>query len=116
MGSLEAEVLAHAQKLSALQAELEAAKNEISVLQNSRGERHRTMSVWNFDIAAWFCVGLTDRGFRAADHQRAERKRRIQVMEMRCYRKILCISYKDHVTNRKSMPRSSRQSDHTKTS
>ena len=28
----------------------------------------------------------------------AELKRRIQAMEMRCYRKILCISYKDHVT------------------
>ena len=29
----------------------------------------------------------------------AEPQRRIQAMEMRCYRKILCISYKDHVTN-----------------
>ena len=31
----------------------------------------------------------------------AELKRRIQAMEMRCYRKILRISYKDHVTNEK---------------
>ena len=29
----------------------------------------------------------------------AELERRIQAMEMRCYRKILRISYKDHVTN-----------------
>ena len=29
----------------------------------------------------------------------AELKRRIQAVEMRCYRKILHISYKDHVTN-----------------
>ena len=29
----------------------------------------------------------------------AELQRRIQAMEMRYYRKILCISYKDHVTN-----------------
>ena len=29
----------------------------------------------------------------------AELKRRIQAMETRCYRKILRISYKDHVTN-----------------
>ena len=29
----------------------------------------------------------------------AELKRRIQALEMRCYRKILHISYKDHVTN-----------------
>ena len=30
---------------------------------------------------------------------KAELQRRIQAMEMRCYRKILYISYKDHVTN-----------------
>ena len=29
----------------------------------------------------------------------AELQRRIQAMEMRCYRTILRISYKDHVTN-----------------
>ena len=29
----------------------------------------------------------------------AERQRRIQAVEMRCYRKVLHISYKDHVTN-----------------
>ena len=41
----------------------------------------------------------------------AELQRRIQATEKRCYLKILCISYKDHVTNKKSMPRSSRQLD-----
>ena len=30
----------------------------------------------------------------------AELQRRIQAMEIRCYRKILRISYKDHVTNK----------------
>ena len=30
----------------------------------------------------------------------AELQRRIHAMEMRCYRKILCISYKAHVTNK----------------
>ena len=29
-----------------------------------------------------------------------ELQRRIQAMEMRCYHKMLCISYKDHVTNK----------------
>ena len=29
----------------------------------------------------------------------AELQRRIQAMEMRCYRKIIRLSYKDHVTN-----------------
>ena len=32
---------------------------------------------------------------------KAELQRRIQATEMRCYRKILHISYKDHVTNEK---------------
>ena len=45
----------------------------------------------------------------------AELQRRIQAMEMRCYRKILHISYKDMLPTRKSVPRSSRQLDHTKT-
>ena len=30
----------------------------------------------------------------------AELQRRIQAMDMRCNRKVLCISYKDHVTNK----------------
>ena len=47
---------------------------------------------------------------------KAELQKRIQAMEMRCYSKILRISYKDHVTNEESVPRSSRQLDHTKTS
>ena len=46
----------------------------------------------------------------------AELQRRIQAMEMRCYRKIPHISYKDRLPTRKSVPRSSRQLDHTKTS
>ena len=33
----------------------------------------------------------------------AELQRRIQAMEMRCYRKILHISYKDHVTTNKKV-------------
>ena len=41
----------------------------------------------------------------------AELRRRIQAMEMRYYRKILRISYKEEV-----LPGSSRQSDHKKTS
>ena len=35
----------------------------------------------------------------------AELQRRVQAMEMRCYRKILCISYKDHVTNKEVLNR-----------
>ena len=46
----------------------------------------------------------------------AELQRRIPAMEMRCYRKILRISYKDMLPTRKSVPRSSRESDHMKIS
>ena len=46
----------------------------------------------------------------------AELQRRIQAMEMRCYRKILHISYKAMLPTRKSVPRSSRQLDHMKIS
>ena len=34
-----------------------------------------------------------------------ELQRRIQAMEMRCYREILRISYKDHVTNEEIRPK-----------
>ena len=46
----------------------------------------------------------------------AELQRRIQAMEMRCYGKILHISYKDHVTNEEVRAGSSRQLDHMKIS
>ena len=45
----------------------------------------------------------------------AELQRRIQAMEMRCNGKIPCISYKDKLPTRKSVPRSGKQSGHTKT-
>ena len=41
---------------------------------------------------------------------------RIQVREMRCYRKILHISYKDHVTNEEVRTKIQQALDHTKTS
>ena len=46
----------------------------------------------------------------------AELQRRIQAMEMRCYRKILASHTKTMLPTRKSVPKSSKQSDHTKTS
>ena len=32
-------------------------------------------------------------------HATAQIQRRLRAMEMRCYRELLCISYKDYVTN-----------------
>ena len=46
----------------------------------------------------------------------AEFLRKIQAMEMRCYRKILRISYRDRVTNEEFHAKIQQtQSDHTKT-
>ena len=36
----------------------------------------------------------------------AELEKRTQAFEMRCYRRLLNISYKDHVTNEEAGPRS----------
>ena len=47
---------------------------------------------------------------------RAALQRRIQAMEIRCYRKILRISYKDNVTNEEVRAKPSRLSNHTKSS
>ena len=46
----------------------------------------------------------------------AEFQRRIQAMEMRCFRKILHISYKDHVTNEEVRAKIQQAIGHTKTS
>ena len=46
----------------------------------------------------------------------AELQRRIHAMEMRCYRKILHISYKDRVTNEEVFAKFQQAIDHTKTS
>ena len=43
---------------------------------------------------------------------RAEIERRIQALEMRCYRRLLNISYKDHVTNEKVRKRIQNQLVH----
>ena len=45
----------------------------------------------------------------------AEPQRRIQAMEMRYYRKILRISYKDRVTNEEVRAKIQQATDHTKT-
>ena len=39
----------------------------------------------------------------------AELQRRMQAMETRCYHRILCISYEDHVTNEEVRAKISRQ-------
>ena len=45
----------------------------------------------------------------------AELQRRIKAMEMRCYRQILPISYKDHVTNEEVRAKIQQAIGHTMT-
>ena len=58
----------------------------ISLSSKIRLMRSRVISIFLYARESWTLTA-------------AELQRRIQAMEMRCYRKILRISYKDHVTN-----------------
>ena len=57
----------------------------ISLSSKIRPMRSFAMSIFLYACESWTLT--------------AELQRRIQAMEMRCYREILHISYKDHVTN-----------------
>ena len=51
------------------------------------------------------------------NHGPLQQSSKEEYIEVRCYRRILHISYKDHVTSKEVyVPRTSWQSDHTKTS
>ena len=59
--------------------------NSISLSSKIRLMRFLVTSIFLYACESWTLT--------------AELQRRIQAMEMRCYRKMLRISYKDHVTN-----------------
>ena len=96
------EILSRIAQTSAALTRLKPVWNDknISLSSNIRLMRSLVTSIFLYACESWTLT--------------AERQRRIQTIEMRCYRKILHISYKDHVTNEEDA-RSSRQSDHTKT-
>ena len=98
------ELLSRIAQTTAALTKLKPVWNDMSISPSSKMRLMRSLVTSIFLYACESCT-LT-----------AQFQRRIQAMEMRCYRTILRISYKDHVTNEKSVPRSSRQSDHTKTS
>ena len=98
------EILSRVAQTTAVLTRLKPVWNDRSIFFSSKIPLMRTLvtSIFLYACESWtLTAGL---------------QRRIQAMEMRCYSKILHISYKDHVTNEESVPRSSRQSDHTKTS
>ena len=75
-----------AQTIAAL-TRLKPVWNDRSISLSSKIQRMRSLVT---SILLYACESWT---------LTAELQRRIQAMEMRCYRKILCISYNDHVTN-----------------
>ena len=77
--------------------------NSISLSSKIRLMRSLVTSIFLYACESWTLT--------------AELQRRILAMKMRCYGKILHISYKDHMLpTRKPVPRSSRHLDHMKTS
>ena len=62
------------------------------IWNNRRISRGSTIRLMHFLVASIFLYACEPWTFTA------EPQRRIRAMEMRCYRKILSISYKDHVT------------------
>ena len=74
----------------------------ISLSSKIRLMRFLVASIFLYAYESWTLTG--------------ELRRRMRAMEMKWYRKIVHISYIDHVTlpTKKSVPRSSRQSDHAK--
>ena len=81
------EILSRIAQTTAALTRLKPVWNDKSVSLSSkiRLMRSRLTSIFLYACESWTLT--------------AELQRRIQAMEMRCYRKILHISYKDHVNN-----------------
>ena len=81
------EILSRTAQRTAALTRLKPVWNDRSISLSSKIRLMRSLVTFIFQYA---CESWT---------LRAEPQRRIQAMEMRCNRKVLRISYKDHVTN-----------------
>ena len=81
------EILSRVAQTTAVLTRLKPVWNDRSISLSSRIQLMRSLvtSIFLYACKSWTLT--------------AELQRRIQAMETRCYRKILHISYKDHVTN-----------------
>ena len=81
------EMLSRIAQTTAALTRLKPLRNDRSITVSSKIRLMRSLvtSIFLYACESWTLT--------------AELQRRIQAMEMRCYRKILLISYKDHVTN-----------------
>ena len=98
------EILSRIAQTTAASTRLKPVWNDrsISVSSNIRLMHSLNTSIFLYACESWTLT--------------AELKRRIQAMEMRCYRKILHISYKNHVTNEEVRAKIQQAVGHTKTS
>ena len=81
------EILSRIAQTTAALTRLKPVRNDGSILLSSKIQLKRSLVTFIFLYA---CESWT---------LTAELQRRIQAMKMRCYRKILHILYKDHVTS-----------------
>ena len=81
------EVLARSAQTTAALAKLKTIWNDKNIVLSSKIRLTRTLiiSVFLYACESWTLT--------------AELERRIQAMEMRCFRKLLCITYRDHISN-----------------
>ena len=81
------EILSMIAQTTAALTRLKPVWNDRSISFSSKIQRMRSLvtSIFLYACESWILT--------------AELQKRIQAMEMKCYRKILHISYKDHVTN-----------------
>ncbi|GFO21775.1 endonuclease-reverse transcriptase [Plakobranchus ocellatus] len=81
------EILSRIAQITAALTKLKSIWNNknIAISSNIRLLRFLVMSIFLYACESW---NLT-----------ADSERRIRAMEMRCYRRLLGISYKDHITN-----------------
>ena len=100
----EPEILSRIAQTTAALTRLKPVWNDRSISLSSKIRLMRSVvtSIFLYACKSWTLI--------------AELQRRIQAMQMRCYRNILRISYKDHVTNEEVRAKIQQQSDHTKTS
>ena len=81
------EVLSKIAQITAAVTKLKAVWNDkdIAISSKIRLMRFLAMSIFLYACETWAIT--------------ADIERRIQALEMRCFRKLLCISYRDHITN-----------------
>ncbi|XP_072018233.1 uncharacterized protein [Amphiura filiformis] len=89
-GGSKPEMLSRITQTASAMAKLKPLWNDKNILLGSKIKLMRTLAISISRLFLYACETWT---------LTADLERRIQALELRCFRKILNISYKDHVTN-----------------